>query len=84
MLKRIAGALKKRLRVDFCAQPVVIKAEVTEFTWDWSIPENWQPKIEESVAAVDPAVGWIPCSQPNPEWLSRLFNPGSMTSLIKA
>jgi len=42
MLRRIAAALNKRLRVDFCAQPVY---RVTCFTLEWSAPVQWQPKI---------------------------------------
>jgi transcriptional regulator with XRE-family HTH domain len=42
MLKRIARALNRRLKIDFCAKPVLYNAEITEFIVDWPIRDQWQ------------------------------------------
>jgi transcriptional regulator with XRE-family HTH domain len=41
LLKRIAFALNKRLRVDFCANPLPCDASVTTFHQEWSNPLKW-------------------------------------------
>lgn len=41
MLKRIATALKRRLKVDFCDQPIHCSGAVTEFTLEWAPPQHW-------------------------------------------
>ena len=41
MLKRIASALKRKLKVDFCAQPVYRATNVTEFTPEWFCNGTW-------------------------------------------
>ncbi len=40
LLKKIADALHRRLKVEFYAQPVLGVAEVTEFTINWAFPEE--------------------------------------------
>jgi len=55
LLKKIARALKRKLKVDFCAQPVYCDAEITEFDLNWSLPAEWQTTID--------AVKMIPIAQ---------------------
>jgi transcriptional regulator with XRE-family HTH domain len=64
MLKRIASALNRRLKVDFCAQPVMCDAEVTEFPLNWSIPAEWQATIDAlRKVSIDPSGMQIQTSQ---------------------
>lgn len=42
MLRRIAKALNRQLKVDFCAKPIYVDACTTEFTPAWPALEAWQ------------------------------------------
>jgi transcriptional regulator with XRE-family HTH domain len=60
-LKRIAAALKRRLRIDFCAQPIFCNAEITEFPLTWSIQGQWQTTINaENTTPIDLSGAQIP------------------------
>jgi transcriptional regulator with XRE-family HTH domain len=82
MLKRIAAALNRRLRVDFCAQPVLGDAKVSAFTLNWSLPANWHPKIEDTTP-IAPSTRWIPVSESYTEEPMHLFYVGSKTTIVK-
>lgn len=42
MLKRIARALNRRLKVDFCAKPIHSTNEVIEFALKWETARTWE------------------------------------------
>lgn len=86
LLKRIARALKRRLKVDFCAQPISCDAEVTEFTLAWSFQDQWTATIEPAeIVCPDLSGAQMPASQPlvgsQPDW--RFIQPASKTNLVK-
>lgn len=76
MLKRIASALKRRLRVDFCAQPVHCNAEVTEFSLDWSVQNKWQMTIDLA-QPIPIDLSGVQARGPTESWLSLMFAESS-------
>ncbi len=52
LLRRIADALGKNLRVEFFARPLLPAVEVVEtFSPDWPSVDNWRPDIREGSPA---------------------------------
>jgi transcriptional regulator with XRE-family HTH domain len=51
-LNKIAKALNRKLKVEFCAKPVWCDAKVTEFPLTWSTQGQWQTIIVELAETV--------------------------------